>query len=154
MTLLVLSDSHGDAEAVRRAVLACPRADTLVHLGDGARDAALVFGGFPEKSAHILRGNCDFWDEPPLCELLPTTAGRIYLTHGWAEHVKSEFTSLAYAAAERGASAALFGHTHSPLIETCNGILLMNPGALSGRHPTYGVLNIESGKMTPAIFSL
>ena len=45
----------------------------------------------------------------------------------------------------------LFGHTHKPVIEKKNGVLVINPGSVSfprqeGRKPSYVILNLEEGK--------
>ncbi|MBQ9384212.1 MAG: metallophosphoesterase family protein, partial [Ruminiclostridium sp.] len=56
-------------------------------------------------------------------------------------------------ASVNGCSAALFGHTHVPVNEMSNGILLFNPGSTSlprgGNKPTYGKITVdESGNIT------
>ena len=51
-----------------------------------------------------------------------------------------------------GADVILFGHTHEPFINYCNGKWISNPGRI-GRvssnviHATYGVLIIKAGNM-------
>ncbi len=154
MTILVLSDSHGHTEAIRQAILRQPKAQAIIHLGDGVRDAESAQRMFPQLLFYTVRGNCDFQEDYPLFSLLPTTAGPLYLTHGWAEHVKSSYLSLYAAAAQHRAVAALFGHTHSPLIQYCNGMLLFNPGSVGGYDGSYGILEIEKNTVTPYILHL
>ena len=56
----------------------------------------------------------------------------LYLSHGHEHNVKYDkaLLRLRYAAAERGANAALFGHTHQQRLEDENGFLTLNPGSL------------------------
>ena len=39
MRVLVVSDSHGDSISLRRAILAQPKAEVVIHLGDGEVEA-------------------------------------------------------------------------------------------------------------------
>ena len=39
MRILVVSDTHRDAYALREAILKQPTAEGVIHLGDGAEDA-------------------------------------------------------------------------------------------------------------------
>ena len=49
MRILVVSDTHGDEGALQRAVQAQPFARTVIHLGDGAREAEAVAARFPDR---------------------------------------------------------------------------------------------------------
>ena len=51
----------------------------------------------------------------------------------------------------KGCKIAMYGHTHMPVIENEDGILVINPGSLTyprqrGRRPSYAVMQIEEGK--------
>ena len=46
----------------------------------------------------------------------------------------------------------MYGHTHTPVVEEENGILVINPGSLTfprqqGRRPSYAVMEIEEEKI-------
>ena len=46
----------------------------------------------------------------------------------------------------------MYGHTHTPVVEEENGILVINPGSLTyprqrGRRPSYAVMEIEEGNI-------
>ena len=43
MRILVASDTHGDAASLRRAILAQPQAQVVIHLGDGPGET--IFSG-------------------------------------------------------------------------------------------------------------
>ena len=59
MTVLVLSDPHGDVEAMVRAVERTDP-DLIVHLGDCWRDAEELRMLFPRIPMEQVPGNCDF----------------------------------------------------------------------------------------------
>ena len=47
--------------------------------------------------------------------------------------------------------AVIYGHTHRPVVEEEDGILVINPGSLTfprqqGRRPSYAVMDVEEGK--------
>ena len=48
MRILVMSDTHGDAAALRRALLAQPKAEVVIHLGDGQEDLDQVRFSFSD----------------------------------------------------------------------------------------------------------
>ncbi len=144
MKLLVFSDTHRETEPMLHAVR-LEQPDTVIHLGDHAADAEDLDREFPILPIVKVRGNCDrFGSEEPE-EVLPQWRGiRILATHGHRHGVKSGLLRLQYAAMEKGADIALFGHTHCPYCEQFDDLWLMNPGACGGYRPTYGVILIEN----------
>ena len=59
MRILVVSDTHGNDSSLRRAILAQPKAEVVIHLGDGEEEVQRARGSFPEKMFLQVRGNCD-----------------------------------------------------------------------------------------------
>ena len=49
MRILVVSDSHGNDGNLRRAILAQPKAEVVIHLGDGEEELLRAKRSFPEK---------------------------------------------------------------------------------------------------------
>lgn len=145
MKLLVLSDSHGEKEAMRLAVRR-ERPDAVVHLGDHAADAFALAQEFYALSISYVRGNCDY-SFPPCAETYVRTLDgvKIFAAHGHRYGVKRDLLPFAMAALEQGARLALFGHTHRPFCEEYGGVLLVNPGACGGRNPTYASIILENG---------
>lgn len=142
--VVVLSDSHGDEQAIRR-VLEKEAASVVIHLGDGEAEARRVAAELSHLTFHIVRGNCDYTGGAPARQLLSIGGVRFYLTHGYAEHVKSGLLRLSLAAAEQEVAVALYGHTHIPATDFANGVLLFNPGSV--RTGAYGVLEIDGGRV-------
>ena len=112
MKLLVVSDVHGDLDALERAVDAEADADAVIFLGDGLREAEDLQDMRPELKIYSVRGNCDYVSFAPPDGLAAFGGVLFYYTHGNLYNVKNELDTLADAARARGADAALYGHTH------------------------------------------
>jgi putative phosphoesterase len=142
LRILVVSDTHRDRAALRRAILAQPSAEVVIHLGDGAEEAEDMKVSFPEKMFCLVRGNCDWGSTLPPEGLVQLAGKRIFYTHGYTYHVKYGFYEAVSAARGNKADVLLFGHTHEPVTEYRDGLYLMNPGSLNGSCGTYGTLDI------------
>lgn len=147
----VMSDSHGDRMSLDHLLDAMGKMDALCFLGDIASDGAYLQERLSARGAntafYAVRGNNDLASPLP-DELMLTLAGkRILLVHGHMRRVKSGLLNLTYAAKERKADVALFGHTHMRCCQYELGVLLLNPGAagmgfFGGERPTAAVLEI------------
>ena len=67
MRIGLVSDSHGNVPALKRAIRALGEINLLVHLGDGAGDAEATGLKLPEFIQ--LKGNCDLTSELPREEI-------------------------------------------------------------------------------------
>ena len=81
MTVLVLSDSHGDVEAMAQAVEKT-NPDLIVHLGDCWRDAEELRMLFPRIPMEQVPGNCDFRPGEAAEKLVFWDGLRVLLCHG------------------------------------------------------------------------
>ena len=142
MRILVVSDSHGNDSSLRRAILAQPKAEVVIHLGDGEEELLRAKRSFPEKMFLAVRGNCDFGSDLPLTGEFTAQGVKIFYTHGHYYGVKSGLYTFACAARERGAQVALYGHTHNALEDYDDGLYLLNPGSLNSWEATYGTVDI------------
>jgi putative phosphoesterase len=153
----VLSDTHGRLTLARKAVPLMGDIQLLIHAGDFYHDA-LKLGGEFQLSATAVIGNCDLGVNGPKEEQLDVGEMRIFITHGHLYRAKSGLLNLYLRAKELGADVVIFGHTHVPEIEYCDGICLFNPGSISlprgRRKPTFGILELEKGKPKPRIINL
>ncbi len=132
MKFLVFSDTHGD---IKKAVEICRQRekdgfDAVIPLGDYIRDAEALAEEI-DICLYSVRGNCDGDYGSGDFKVIETEAGDILLTHGHGQKVKRNLMNLIYRAQELDCVAALFGHTHMPLVEEEEGILLINPGSLT-----------------------
>ena len=146
MTVLVLSDSHGNVDNMIRAVERV-QPHRVLHLGDCQRDLTALQALFPALPMEGVPGNCD-WGSCGQPERLIELGGvRIFMLHGHTRNVKNSPMAAMYAAKEYGAQVLLFGHTHVPLVDNDGSLLTLNPGAAGDPlHPTCGVLTIENGR--------
>jgi uncharacterized protein len=153
----VLSDTHGNANAVRLAMSRLKEMDHFIHLGDYSRDAELM-RKLTRKPVEYVKGNCDMSSDAPDEKILTFGEVKILITHGHKYKVKYENTLLIYRAEEAGVNAVLFGHTHVPEIFCENNCVFFNPGSLaeprSGIRPTYGTLLIRGKDIIPMTYTL
>jgi len=148
MKWLVLSDSHGNLEPMKKAVER-EKPDRVLHLGDVSRDAERLQALYPSIPVEMVRGNCDGWygDAPEELEL--SFRGRkVWMCHGHAYHVKLGPGALTAQARSKEAAVVLFGHTHEPLCFREGPMWIMNPGTASGfPRATYGVIEERDGEL-------
>ena len=146
MTVLVLSDSHGDVDAMARAVEKT-HPDLIVHLGDCWRDAEELRMLFPRLPMEQVPGNCDFRPAEPTEQLLFLENKRVLICHGHTYGVKQSMMSAGYTAEEQNLDLFLFGHTHRPFVDMREKTLFLNPGSIGDyHHPFYGIITLENGK--------
>ena len=154
MTVLVLSDSHGDVEAMAQAVEKT-NPDLILHLGDCWRDAEELRMLFPRIPMEHVPGNCDFRPGEPAEKLVFWDGLRVLLCHGHTYGVKNSLMSAGYAAMEKEADLFLFGHTHRPLWDQRGKTVFFNPGSIGrGLSPTCGVIRVENGRADARILPL
>ena len=156
MELLIFSDSHGSAQNMTAAIdrqIKMP--DAVLFLGDGARDLDRLF--LCDIPIWAVRGNCD-WSSSDYADKTERTlyfeGHTILLCHGHEWGVKGGMGALIAHAAEVGADIVLFGHTHTPTLQTIaageqvKGITLtrpmylFNPGSI-GYEGSFGTLTLK-----------
>ncbi|EGK14792.1 metallophosphoesterase family protein [Kroppenstedtia eburnea] len=139
MRVLIVSDSHGEG-ALLREVVDREQAEHVIHCGDFCTESAQLPGGW----ITVVRGNCD-WVEVPWEARWEGGGIHFLITHGHRLQVNSSLLPLQYRAQEVGAQIACFGHTHIPMSEWVDGVLLLNPGSLVNPRggfpkPSYAIL--------------
>lgn len=146
--ILVISDSHGENGNLRYAIGQVLPVDLLLHLGDVEGDLARILGAAPPYLVRCVRGNMDTGRYPALL-LLSICGHRIFAAHGDRYGVRMSPERISLAAREQGADVVCYGHTHVPVCETGNGILLLNPGSISRPRlgkKSYAVLTLREGE--------
>jgi uncharacterized protein len=154
MKILVISDSHGNySHAFKAHELAGP-VDHIIHLGDGSDDARMLEEVL-EVPVHRVAGNCDY--DPVLPKEMTLEIGecRVLLTHGNRQMVKSGLGELIGKGKEVGANLVLYGHTHLPAVDSAQGMLLVNPGALKEGFPgSYAIVTVDGTEASAEIYGL
>ena len=114
MEYLVLSDSHGRADLIDRALALQLRApDAVLFLGDGIRDLRVL--EYQDICVRPVRGNCDFYtlfegQSAPEHALIEVGAYRILMMHGHTAGVKGGIAHACAKAAEAGGASAICIH--------------------------------------------
>ena len=146
MRILVVSDTHGKHDNLKKAIAAV-KPQRLIHLGDavGLEDRIQKLCDCPME---IVRGNCDSYSDLP--DYIVTNIGRhkAFLTHGHRYGVGYSNEDLIFAAEENGADIAMYGHTHVPEIIENEPVQVINPGSISrprqtGHKPSYIVIDVD-----------
>lgn len=154
MRILVVSDTHRDEFSLRKAILDQPRAEIVIHLGDGVEEAQFMKQSFPEKMFLMVRGNCD-WNCPlPAVGEFTADGKKIFYTHGHAYNVKMGLEDAKIAARDKKADILLYGHTHFATVDYEDGLYIMNPGSLYGSEGTYGIIDITPAGIVPNILRI
>ena len=142
----MLSDSHRHIANLVEAISNEPTAEIVYFLGDGTYEMDEVREIFKDKMFIVVRGNCDFIDTVPLCDIRSVDTCKIYASHGAVEKVKYSFVGIKNEAVKNGCNIALFGHTHEKYYNYEDGLHLFNPGSI--KEGNYGVIDImENGVM-------
>ena len=161
MKVLVVSDSHGRHELLRKAIGQEAPIDMLIHAGDIEGDIDKILGPKREYEVHAVAGNMDWGTPKESVDVFDMGGHKVFLTHGHRHGVSYTLANLREAAEECGADVAIYGHTHMPALDEQNDILLLNPGSVAkprqaGLKKTYAVIMIDdkSGRMTVKFKSL
>lgn len=141
--------------------------DGILHAGDISRPRVL------DELAriapvHAVSGNRDWYrGRPPLDVRLEFDGVRLALTHGhggWWNYLKEKllYVTTGYQleryyrllrARFQDVDVVVFGHSHRPINEWSNGVLMFNPGPLGPTYyrpydgPTVGKLYLEAGSV-------
>ena len=150
MKILVLSDSHSGLSFMRLCIEQV-KPDLVIHLGDYYDDGETMQEEYPHLRFYRVPGNCDRYRASSIIPetLVEDVAGvRLYMTHGHLHQVKMGTGALVKAARQRGADAALFGHTHIALCEQLeDGMWLLNPGSCGYYGGSAGIILVQDGKI-------
>lgn len=158
MKIVVMSDSHGNYDAVAKIMERVPDGDCYVHLGDGEREYERIAGTYPKKKFRYVKGNCDYSSDKERIAVFSVGGVKIIAVHGHEFSVKYGPDRLRYLALENEARIVLFGHTHCRCDEYADGIYLFNPGSCA--HPrdmrpaSFGVIDISPAGIVTNIVDL
>lgn len=157
MRILVISDSHGRTSAIEEAIEAQPTAKHVFFLGDCVSDIEDLAYIYPDRSFHIVSGNCDGYSFYKSVDFIVLQGKKIIFTHGHSFSVKSGLERIKAFAETENAHIILFGHTHAAITEYENGRHFVNPGSLSHGSlgfRSYAVIDIEENGVMPIIVKI
>ncbi len=136
MKILVVSDSHGDNQILKKIVSKYQRqVDFCIHCGDsemGAHDPLI-------NSFKMVKGNMDYENFPDH-QVIKDNPDKILVTHGHLYGVNFDLLKLKLFAESLKANVVLFGHTHMLMADYNDGMLFVNPGSISQPRGKYSYL--------------
>lgn len=149
MKLLVISDTHRSLYKVYSTIDSIKdMIDGVIHCGDIVDDVDILKNRYPNLRFYNVRGNCDYGCGAEDEKVITFGGKKIFITHGHNYSVGYNLMRLCYRAEELQVDACVFGHTHIPVLENYNGIVIMNPGSLAlprgNSVPSYGILTVEN----------
>ncbi len=147
MKILIVSDTHGRHDILRKVIFKEKPFDLLLHAGDveGGEDTIRELTGCECK---IVMGNNDYFSDLPAELEFKIDAYKFFICHGHRYGVSMGADRYREEAESRGADYAIFGHTHKPYLAKEGKLTLMNPGSLSyprqeGRDPSYIIMETD-----------
>ncbi len=147
MKVLIVSDSHKHDENLEKVLKKVKPIDMMIHCGD-AEGTEEHIRSMCECPLFIVSGNNDFFSR--LNHELEISIGKYkaFITHGHNYYVSMGIERLCEEAKLREVDIAIFGHTHRPVIEMMENLVVINPGSISyprqdGRIPTYVIMQID-----------
>lgn len=135
MKILLVADSHGDDESLRKIANKHNDCDRYIHLGDSQSNPDLI------RPFISVKGNCDYFSSDfKKFLILFSPYGKIY-----CEHIPFYQTNINKLKSE-GFKIYLCGHTHRRQNEIIDGIHVINPGSI--KYPRDGNLGYAIVEIT------
>ena len=154
--ILVFSDTHRQIIDAENVINNLVGVDAVIHCGDHLSDAKRLEADFPGIDFYYVSGNCDGDSSRPYL-LAEFEEKKIFITHGHLYNVKAEteceYKTIRTEGKKLSADAVVFGHTHIPYNRDWGDMVVLNPGSIKSRG-TYGVIEIENGKLKAATCSI
>ncbi len=156
MKILIVSDTHGRHDNLRKVIYKERPFDILLHAGDveGGEDDIRELAGC---DCRIVMGNNDYFSDLPSELEFKIEGYKFFLSHGHRYGVSMGPDRFREEAENRDVDYAIYGHTHKPYISKEGNLTVMNPGSMSyprqeGRNPSYIIMeSLENGGFHIAI---
>lgn len=147
MKILIVSDTHRENSNFMKALDKEKPIDLLIHCGD-IEGSEYLYSQAARCATHMVTGNNDFFSQLPSEKLFRIDSHTVFLTHGHRYYASMGPEYLIREALDREADIVMYGHTHKPVAQYENGILVLNPGSLTyprqeGRRPSYIVMDVD-----------
>lgn len=146
MKVLIVSDTHRKHENLEKVLEIEKNLDLFIHLGDieGNEDYIEQIAGCPVE---FVSGNNDFFSDLPREKEISIGKYRVLLTHGHYYYVSLGIETIMEEGKARNVDIVMFGHTHRPVLEIEEEIVVLNPGSISyprqeGKKATYMIMEI------------
>ena len=144
--VLIISDSHGINENIKKALDKAGKIDMMVHLGDVGYDYLQVerMSGVP---TYMVAGNNDYGGFLRDMIIFYIGSHKVLGVHGHRHGVHFGLDTLRYLALQNECEIAMFGHTHVPVIDEGD-VTIINPGSITyprqiGHKKTFIIMEID-----------
>jgi putative phosphoesterase len=130
--IAVVADTHSQLHPATLGLLAKIRPDAILHAGD-IGDLAVLSDLARIAPVHAIRGNIDSTTHDLGDVLVATQRSlRIVMVHigVYGAKLRTEIETIAQ---KERANLVICGHSHVPLIASCRGIAVFNPGSCGPR---------------------
>lgn len=148
MKVLIVSDTHGRDENLERIIRKERPIDLLIHLGDmdGSESYIRSIAGC---RCEMVAGNNDFFSKLPRELEIKIGKYNVLMAHGHYYYVTVGHENIKTEGISRNKDIVMFGHTHRPLLDISDEIVVLNPGSLSyprqeDMRPSYIVMTLDS----------
>ena len=147
MKVLIVSDSHKHNENIEKVLNKVKPIDLMIHCGDAEGYEAYI-SKIAECPLFIVAGNNDFFSRLDREMVFNIDKYKVFLTHGHYYYVSMGVERLVDEAKQRGVDIVMYGHTHRPMLDIREDIVIINPGSISyprqdGRIPTYMMMEVD-----------
>ncbi len=122
MKILIVSDTHKKNENYFK-VLEMHHPDMVIHCGD-AEGSEYALSAAAKCPVYIVLGNNDFFSDLPREITLDIGPYKVWVTHGHNYYVSMGNETIKKEAIDRGVDIVLYGHTHRPVIDIDDDIIL------------------------------
>ena len=151
--IIVISDTHRHMDYALRVLDNLSEYDMIIHLGDYSADAARLERLYKNVTVVSVCGNNDFPSpSSPAEREIEIDGVKLFLTHGHKYGVKFGYERIYLRALELGAQVVLFGHTHVPICEKEDEVLMLNPGGYNSNSRSVGIIEIDDGKAKGCLY--
>ena len=144
MNVLLVSDTHGNNEALDLLAKTYPNMDLYLHAGDSESDPYSI------EPFRSVRGNCDYFGDFLDYIIAPTPYGNLLM-----QHKPNPKADLLY---KNNIKIFVFGHTHVRKFYEENGLVCINPGAISFARDkydySYAILHIDDKNVNAEFHTL
>ena len=149
---IVVSDTHGNNTNFHKVMKLHPDAMCIIHCGDveGGEEDIRTSVSCP---VYMVAGNNDYFNDLPR-EIEEYVFGRrIFVTHGHNYRVSVSPEMIRQEGVARDCDVVFYGHTHHADSSYEDGLLIVNPGALSDWYaPRYAIVDVaDNGVMVPSL---
>lgn len=148
---IIISDNHNESGILYKIYEMYRDADVFIHLGD----SEFEYNDSELSLYYRVKGNCDFYPEFPMEEIVDVNGVKAFYTHGHMYRVNQTRQLLADTAKELGCEFAFYGHTHIAKYENIDGIHVINPGSISqsrsSEEETFAEIIIDDDNLTGTI---